>query len=157
MGRLSPNHVLSEPRVDVALVKGRGPRPREPRFVELNNEISDDIASRIDLAALQDIAGATEGVAALVGFACRHEGPTGRALHNAAAFLAGGKVEATHYKQLLPTYDVFDESRYFEAARSPQVVPYPKSLTSQLPAPSQLSAAEQSSPGLGTQGPSVST
>jgi hypothetical protein len=27
---------------------------REPRFVELNNEISDDVASRIDLAALHD-------------------------------------------------------------------------------------------------------
>jgi hypothetical protein len=40
--------------VDVALVERRVPRPREPRFVELNNEISDDVASRIDLAALHD-------------------------------------------------------------------------------------------------------
>jgi hypothetical protein len=30
------------------------PRPRGPRFVELNNEISDDVASRIDLAALHN-------------------------------------------------------------------------------------------------------
>jgi hypothetical protein len=35
--------------VDVALVG-----VREPRFVELNNAISDDVASRIDLAALHD-------------------------------------------------------------------------------------------------------
>ena len=35
--------VLSDPYVDVALVG-----MREPRFVELNNEISDDVASRID-------------------------------------------------------------------------------------------------------------
>ena len=42
-------HMLSDPYVDVALVG-----VREPRFVELNNVISDDVASRIDLAALHD-------------------------------------------------------------------------------------------------------
>ena len=41
--------MLSDPYVDVALLG-----MREPRFVELNNEISDDIASRIDLAKLND-------------------------------------------------------------------------------------------------------
>jgi hypothetical protein len=41
-------------------IRGRGaggdarPRPRGTRFVELNNEISDDVASRIDLAKLHD-------------------------------------------------------------------------------------------------------
>ncbi len=54
MGRLLLNYVLSDPYVDVALVEGRVSRPREPRFVDLNNEISDDVASRIDLAALHD-------------------------------------------------------------------------------------------------------
>jgi predicted aldo/keto reductase-like oxidoreductase len=49
VGRLLLNYVLSDPYVDVALVG-----VREPRFVELNNDISDDIASRIDLAALHD-------------------------------------------------------------------------------------------------------
>ena len=48
VGRLLLKTVLSDPYVDVALVRGRVPRPREPRFVELNNEISDDVASRID-------------------------------------------------------------------------------------------------------------
>jgi len=42
------NYVLSDPYVDVALVQGRGARGRAPRFVELNNEISDDVASRIN-------------------------------------------------------------------------------------------------------------
>jgi hypothetical protein len=41
--------VLLDPYVDVALVG-----MREPRFVELNNEISDDVASRIDLAVLHE-------------------------------------------------------------------------------------------------------
>jgi len=43
------NYVLTDPYVDVALTG-----VREPRFVELNNEISDDVASRIDLAKLHD-------------------------------------------------------------------------------------------------------
>ena len=39
----------SEPYVDVALIG-----MREPRFVDLNNAISDDVASRIDLAQLHE-------------------------------------------------------------------------------------------------------
>jgi len=49
VGRLLLNYVLSDPCVDVALVG-----MREPRFVEINNEISDDVASRIDLDRLHD-------------------------------------------------------------------------------------------------------
>jgi aryl-alcohol dehydrogenase-like predicted oxidoreductase len=54
VGRLLLNYVLADPYVDVALVGVRKVRLREPRFVELNNEISDDVASRIDLAKLHD-------------------------------------------------------------------------------------------------------
>jgi hypothetical protein len=59
VGRLLLNYVLSDPYVGVALVGGheacaREARRGEPRFVELNNEISDDVASRIDLAKLHD-------------------------------------------------------------------------------------------------------
>jgi hypothetical protein len=46
--------VLSDCYVDVALVGMRGPRPRSTRFAELNDKISNDIASRIDLAQLRD-------------------------------------------------------------------------------------------------------
>jgi hypothetical protein len=49
VGRLLLNYVLLDPYVDVALVG-----VRKPRFVALNNEISDDVAARIDLAALHD-------------------------------------------------------------------------------------------------------
>jgi aryl-alcohol dehydrogenase-like predicted oxidoreductase len=49
VGKLLLNYVLSDPYVDVALIG-----MREPRFVDLNNAISDDVASRIDLAALHD-------------------------------------------------------------------------------------------------------
>jgi hypothetical protein len=47
--RLLLNYVVSDPHVDVAPVG-----MREPRFVELNDDIPDDVASRIDLAALHD-------------------------------------------------------------------------------------------------------
>jgi predicted aldo/keto reductase-like oxidoreductase len=44
VGRLLLNFVLSDPYVDVALIG-----VREPRFVEINNAISDDVSSRLDL------------------------------------------------------------------------------------------------------------
>ena len=47
VGRLLLNYVLSDPYVDVALIG-----MRDPRFVEINAEISDDTDSRIDLEAL---------------------------------------------------------------------------------------------------------
>jgi len=40
--------------------------------------------------------------------------PVGRPLHNAVAHLRDGEIASRHFKTLLPTYDVFDESRYFE-------------------------------------------
>jgi predicted amidohydrolase len=38
----------------------------------------------------------------------------GKSLFNSIACLEGGKVKQVFYKRLLPTYDVFDERRYFE-------------------------------------------
>jgi NAD+ synthase (glutamine-hydrolysing) len=52
-------------------------------------------------------------VPALVGFPQRHDGP-GAGLYNAAALLHEGKIAAIARKCLLPTYDVFDEGRYFD-------------------------------------------
>ena len=54
MGRLLLNYVLSDPYMDVAPVGRHGACLSEPRFAELNNEISDDVVSRIDLAKLHD-------------------------------------------------------------------------------------------------------
>ena len=53
--------------------------------------------------------------ALLVGFVDRNEG-RGKPFHNAAALLERGKPIRKTYKSLLPTYDVFDEDRYFEPA-----------------------------------------
>ncbi len=69
-----------------------------------------------NVAALEQIAAATREVAVVVGFAQPNDRPRGRGLYNAAALLAGGGLVATSRKRLLPTYDVFDELRYFEPA-----------------------------------------
>ena len=74
-------------------------------------------------AALDNLASeaAFRRVPALVGFPERHGGP-GAGLFNAVALLRGGAVEAIARKCLLPTYDVFDEARYFDAATQPSVM-----------------------------------
>jgi NAD+ synthase (glutamine-hydrolysing) len=60
-------------------------------------------------------------IPSIVGYAARATGSTGKSAANAAAFLANGKIEFVQHKMLLPTYDVFDESRYFQPAASQNV------------------------------------
>ena len=67
-----------------------------------------------NLRALQIVAAKVHGIDAIVGYAERNTAATGRPLYNAVALLRDGQVLSRHYKTLLPTYDVFDESRYFE-------------------------------------------
>jgi NAD+ synthase (glutamine-hydrolysing) len=65
-----------------------------------------------NLRALERLA-AGAAVATVVGFVDRTSSGRGR-LRNAAAVVSGGAVRSVHHKSLLPTYDVFDEWRYFE-------------------------------------------
>ncbi|MEK6642893.1 MAG: NAD+ synthase [Planctomycetota bacterium] len=58
-----------------------------------------------------------DGPPVLVGCVTRHDEPVGRPLRNTLALLSGGKVVGEYHKSLLPTYDVFDEHRYFEPAK----------------------------------------
>ena len=60
-------------------------------------------------------------VPALVGFAEPHRGE-GAGLFNACALLRDGKIAAVARKSLLPTYDVFDEARYFDPSPAVTVV-----------------------------------
>ncbi len=66
------------------------------------------------VAAVEFLAGKCRKTAALVGFVRPTSGGVGRPLQNAAALLADGRIRSIHVKSLLPTYDVFDETRYFE-------------------------------------------
>src|SRR5262249_48886392 len=73
------------------------------RFVSETLEILDKLHARVSKAAL------------LVGFVDRNQGK-GKPFHNAAALLVRGEPIRKAYKSLLPTYDVFDEDRYFQPA-----------------------------------------
>ena len=70
-----------------------------------------------NLEVLGRLQGAVGAVPLVVGFvALQQEGQAGQAFHNAAAFLQQGQPPQIVYKSLLPTYDVFDEARYFQPA-----------------------------------------
>ena len=57
-------------------------------------------------------------IPAVVGYVRRSRAKEGKPVADAAALLRGGKVELDYAKSLLPFYDVFDESRYFEPGTS---------------------------------------
>jgi NAD+ synthase (glutamine-hydrolysing) len=68
------------------------------------------------LRELAQPAGWSRGVALAVGFPERAPGAPAPGLYNAVALIEKGRVAAVGRKSLLPTYDVFDETRYFLAA-----------------------------------------
>jgi NAD+ synthetase len=70
-----------------------------------------------NLAVLDRLAAASGKAAMLVGYVDGNKKRPGREVTNSAALLQNGRVLATRTKTLLPTYDVFDEDRYFEPAQ----------------------------------------
>lgn len=66
--------------------------------------------------AIKEIAVHCINVAAIIGLPIKNTTVAGKDLYNAAYFIADGKVKSVVKKALLPTYDVFDEYRYFEPA-----------------------------------------
>jgi NAD+ synthase (glutamine-hydrolysing) len=72
---------------------------------------------RATLEGVEQIAKELADISVMVGYVDRNSGP-GRPLHNTCGFLQNGKVVFAQYKTLLPTYDVFDEDRYFEPAHT---------------------------------------
>jgi NAD+ synthetase len=69
-----------------------------------------------NLAALERLAASSGAVGMLVGFVGDNPSRPGREVTNSAALLQHGRIVAARAKSLLPTYDVFDEDRYFEPA-----------------------------------------
>ena len=76
----------------------------KPAFLRQNQVALDRLAKRGGRAV------------AVVGYASVNETNSGRPARNSAAVLRDGQVRALRHKTLLPTYDVFDEDRYFEPA-----------------------------------------
>jgi NAD+ synthase (glutamine-hydrolysing) len=75
-------------------------------FIEKSNNAVDAIASHCN------------GIAAIVGAPSHNPDAKGKNLFNSAWLLADGKVQGMAHKALLPTYDIFDEYRYFEPNRT---------------------------------------
>lgn len=74
-------------------------------------------------AALEALArDVADTIPVLVGVPEPNSSSEGRPLFNAAALVERGRVGQCYRKSLLPTYDVFDEDRYFEPFRDPQLL-----------------------------------
>ncbi len=86
-----------------------------PRDLLLNPGLIKAMAERLAQLATQ----LPTGLAVLVGFASQNSQPdVGKPLFNSTALLLNGQVQQLFHKRLLPTYDVFDENRYFQAGAS---------------------------------------
>ncbi len=72
--------------------------------------------------ALADLLNRLDGITCIIGALERRNGP-GKPLYNSAFVLEKNKIAFRARKQLLPTYDVFDETRYFEAGTTTTVFP----------------------------------
>ncbi len=79
-----------------------------PHFIDRNERELASLAKQLPIPSI-------------VGYAAHATGATGKSAANAAALLADGKIEFVQHKMLLPTYDVFDESRYFQPAATQNV------------------------------------
>jgi NAD+ synthase (glutamine-hydrolysing) len=74
-----------------------------PAFIDRNHQELKDLAAKLPLPAI-------------VGYAGRVKNGKGKSIANKAALICSGRVVFEQSKMLLPTYDVFDESRYFQPA-----------------------------------------
>ena len=77
-----------------------------------------------NLESLETLARATGKTGMVIGYVGRNKTGVGREATNSVALLQNGKVVAMRDKTLLPTYDVFDEDRYFEPATQNEVVEF---------------------------------
>jgi NAD+ synthase (glutamine-hydrolysing) len=87
-------------------------------FVEFNDFINKCYDS------IEQIKKAADTIGVLIGSPARNPNKKGKDLFNAAFFLYDQKIVAEIHKTLLPTYDVFDENRYFEPADDWKVIPF---------------------------------
>lgn len=113
---ISYAHEALQRGADLALfpelaVCGYPPRDlvEKPSFVTRNGD------------TLARIAREAQGISIVCGLVTPARSETGKSVMNSAAWLRDGRVEFMQSKMLLPTYDVFDEDRYFAPARKQEV------------------------------------
>ncbi|MFW5967638.1 MAG: NAD+ synthase [Persicimonas sp.] len=125
VGDLAKNTVLIEESVERARRNGAdlvvfsecallGYPPRD--MVERTDLIDRQLDALERIARLSD-----EKLGIIVGFIDKNDASRGKPLRNAAALCHGGRVVGRVAKRLLPTYDVFDEDRYFEPGDRAQI------------------------------------
>ena len=83
-----------------------------------NRKLIDD-----NLRSIDHIAAQCTNIAAIVGYV-DYDRQNKPMLFNTAAFIENGSIQSSHVKSLLPSYDVFDELRYFSPASSQHPVKY---------------------------------
>jgi NAD+ synthase (glutamine-hydrolysing) len=83
----------------------------KPAFVERNQQVVNEIAQAVPQITI------------VCGFVSPAKVETGKSVMNSAAVLRQGAVQFVQSKMLLPTYDVFDEMRYFDPAESQKLLP----------------------------------
>src|ERR1700747_3908014 len=82
-----------------------------PAFIDRNQKELKQLAAKIALPAI-------------VGYVGKNKNGTGNGISNKAALICGGKIVVEQSKMLMQTYDVFDESRYFQPAAEQKVFGY---------------------------------
>jgi NAD+ synthase (glutamine-hydrolysing) len=90
--------------------------PRD--FLEFNDFI------RLSNESLQKLADASTNIAVVAGAPSTNPKIEGKDLFNSVYFMADGEIKYVQHKALLPTYDIFDEYRYFEPATEFGIVQY---------------------------------
>jgi NAD+ synthase (glutamine-hydrolysing) len=83
----------------------------------------EDFIARCD-AVLNKIAKECKDIAVIIGAPSKNPVIEGKELFNSAVFIAEGEIKQRIHKSLLPTYDVFDEYRYFESGKEFNIIDY---------------------------------
>ncbi|PIV57843.1 MAG: NAD+ synthase, partial [Bacteroidetes bacterium CG02_land_8_20_14_3_00_31_25] len=76
------------------------------------------------IESIQKIAEHCFEIAAIIGTPIINKNEFGKKLFNSAVFIENGEIKSFHNKSLLPSYDVFDEYRYFEPNNKWQIIKY---------------------------------
>jgi len=77
-----------------------------------------------NLACLNRLLSSIRGIGVICGFVDKNSDNKGKPLFNSAVHFEDGNILHKVHKRLLPTYDIFDESRYFEPGRESLSYPY---------------------------------
>lgn len=79
---------------------------------------------KLSEATIEKLEQVSDDLAIVVGAPTRNPVPEGKDLYNSVYFIHDGKTKFVQHKALLPTYDVFDEYRYFEPANSFDIIEF---------------------------------